>query len=124
MVNIFKYYILFAILFFAVNGFSQNQSLKFEHVGTAEGLSQINVACIMQDSRGFIWIGTRDGLNRYDGYKFTVYNHSFQDKNTISNNQIADFVEDKEGNIWIGTLAGLNKYERKTGRFTRYLHDS
>src|SRR6202012_978680 len=97
---------------------------KFEHVGTAEGLSQINVACIMQDSRGFIWIGTRDGLNRYDGYKFTVYNHSFQDKNTISNNQIADFVEDKEGNIWIGTLAGLNKYERKTGRFTRYLHDS
>jgi signal transduction histidine kinase/ligand-binding sensor domain-containing protein/DNA-binding response OmpR family regulator len=69
-----------------------------------------------------MWIGTRDGLNKYDGYKFTVYSHSFQDDNTLSNNQIADLVEDKDGNIWIATLDGLNKYERKSGRFIRYLH--
>src|ERR1700749_1463863 len=108
MVNIFRCFFSAFLMLVAIAGFSQNQSLKFEHIGTAEGLSQINVLCIMQDSRGFMWIGTRDGLNRYDGYKFTVYNHSFQDDNTISNNQISDIVEDKDGNIWVATLAGLN----------------
>jgi len=123
MKNIFRCFVLIFFLFVTANGFSQNQSLKFEHIGTSEGLSQINVFCIIQDSRGFIWIGTRDGLNRYDGYKFTIYNHSFQDDNTISNNQIADIIEDNAGNIWVATLSGLNKFERKTGRFVRYLHN-
>jgi signal transduction histidine kinase/ligand-binding sensor domain-containing protein/DNA-binding response OmpR family regulator len=123
IVRIYKYCILIVLLFGVVTGFSQNQSLKFEHLGTAEGLAQINVNCIIQDSRGFMWIGSRNGLNKYDGYKFTVYNHSFQDYNTISNNQIADLLEDREGNIWIATLEGLNKYERNTGRFIRYLHN-
>jgi signal transduction histidine kinase/ligand-binding sensor domain-containing protein/DNA-binding response OmpR family regulator len=123
MPNIFRFFIVLFFLFATVKGFSQNQSLKFEHIGTGEGLSQINVFCIMQDSRGFMWIGTRDGLNRYDGYKFTIYNHSFQDDNTISNNQIADLIEDSAGNIWVATLSGLNKFERKTGRFVRYLHN-
>ena len=120
--NISKYFILTLLIFCTTRGFSQNQSLEFEHIGTAEGLSQINVNCIIQDSRGFMWIGTRDGLNKYDGYKFTVYSHSFQDENTLSNNQISDLVEDRDGNIWIATLDGLNKYERKSGRFIRYLH--
>ncbi|SHN28084.1 two-component regulator propeller domain-containing protein [Mucilaginibacter sp. OK098] len=124
MKGILRYFILIFFLFVTANGFSQNQSLKFEHIGTSEGLSQINVICIMQDSRGFMWIGTRDGLNRYDGYKFIVYNHSFQDDNTISNNQIADIIEDNAGNIWAATLSGLNKFERKTGRFVRYLHNN
>ena len=118
----YKYFVFLTLIFVTLDGFSQNQSLKFEHISTAEGLSQINVSCIIQDSRGFMWIGTRDGLNRYDGYKFIVYNHSFQDDNTISNNLVTDLAEDKDGNIWVGTLTGLNKLERKTGRFTRYLH--
>jgi signal transduction histidine kinase/CheY-like chemotaxis protein/ligand-binding sensor domain-containing protein len=122
-VRIYKYCLIVFLLFGAAAGFSQNQSLKFEHLGTAEGLAQINVNCIIQDSRGFIWIGSRNGLNKYDGYKFTIYNHSFQDNNTISNNQIADILEDHEGNIWVATLEGLNKYERNTGRFIRYLHN-
>jgi len=120
---VYRYFVFLILLFCTLNGFSQNQSLKFEHISTAEGLSQINVSCIIQDSRGFMWIGTRDGLNRYDGYKFIVYNHSFQDDNTISNNLITDLAEDKDGNIWVGTLTGLNKLDRKTGRFTRYLHN-
>jgi len=124
MVNMFKCFFAALLLLVAVAGFSQNQSLKFEHLGTAEGLSQINVLCVIQDSRGFMWIGTRDGLNRYDGYKFKIYNHSFQDNNTISNNQISDIVEDKDGNIWVATLSGLNKLERKTDRFVRYLHNN
>ncbi|HWZ13952.1 MAG TPA: two-component regulator propeller domain-containing protein [Mucilaginibacter sp.] len=123
VVRIYKYCLFIFLLFGAATGFSQNQSLKFEHLGTAEGLAQININCIIQDSRGFMWIGSRNGLNKYDGYKFTVYNHSFQDNNTLSNNQIADLLEDRDGNIWVATLEGLNKYERKTGRFIRYLHN-
>src|ERR1700761_8125856 len=95
-------------------GFSQNQSLKFEHFGTREGLSQINVNCIIQDSRGFMWIGSRNGLNRYDGYKFTTYRFDPQNTNTISNNMITDLVEGPDGNIWIATQSGLNMYERNT----------
>jgi signal transduction histidine kinase/ligand-binding sensor domain-containing protein/DNA-binding response OmpR family regulator len=124
ILNIYRHLLLIILLFATGACFSQNQNFKFEHIGTADGLSQINVSCIIQDSRGFMWIGTRDGLNKYDGYRFTIYNHSFQDNNTISNNQIEDLLEDKEGNIWIATLDGLNKYERKSGRFIRYMHDS
>ena len=121
--NIFKYYILTILLFSAFAGFSQNPNLKFEHIGPADGLSQINVSCIIQDHRGFMWIGTRNGLNMYDGYQFTIFNYSSQDSNTISNNQVTDLLEDKDGNIWVGTLYGLNKYETKKGRFIRYMHN-
>jgi signal transduction histidine kinase/ligand-binding sensor domain-containing protein/DNA-binding response OmpR family regulator len=123
-VNIFKYLILTFFLFDALTGFSQNQNLKFEHIGTAEGLSQINVNAIMQDSRGFIWIGTRDGLNRYDGYKFTIYRYDPTDSNTVSNSFIQDIVEDKEGNLWIATQNGVNKFDVRHNLFTRYLHNN
>ncbi|MFD0764294.1 two-component regulator propeller domain-containing protein [Mucilaginibacter lutimaris] len=110
-------------MFCVLSSFGQNQSLKFEHIGTAEGLSQVNVATIIQDSRGFMWIGTRDGLNRYDGYKFTTYRHDEQDPASLSSSMASDIVEDKEGNIWIATIIGLNKLERKTGRIIQYRHD-
>lgn len=103
--------------------FSQNQSLKFEHFGTREGLTQINVNCIIQDSRGFMWIGSRNGLNRYDGYKFITFRNDSQDENSLSNNMITDMAEDRDGNIWIATQNGLNMYERNTGKFVRYAHD-
>src|SRR3569833_3034255 len=105
MVNMFKCFFAALLLLVAVAGFSQNQSLKFEHLGTAEGLSQINVLCVIQDSRGCMWIGTRDGLNRYDGYKFKIYNHSFQDNNTISNNQVVDIAEAHNGDLWEATIS-------------------
>jgi len=122
-VNIYKYLILSILLLCAIPGLAQNQSLKFEHIETSEGLSQINVNCIIQDSRGFMWIGTRNGLNRYDGYKFIIYRYDSMNDNTVSNNMITDIVEGKDGNIWIATQSGLNMYERKTGRFIRYMHD-
>jgi signal transduction histidine kinase/CheY-like chemotaxis protein/ligand-binding sensor domain-containing protein len=103
---------------------AQKLSLNFEHFGTREGLSQINVNSIIQDSRGFMWIGTRNGLNRYDGYNFITYRYDSKNENSISNNMITDLVEDHEGNIWIATPNGLNRYERKTGAFTRYMHDN
>jgi signal transduction histidine kinase/CheY-like chemotaxis protein/ligand-binding sensor domain-containing protein len=103
---------------------AQKLSLNFEHFATREGLCQINVNSIIQDSRGFMWIGTRNGLNRYDGYKFLTYRHDSKDDNSLTNNMITDLAEDAGGNIWIATTNGLNRYERKTGLFTRYIHDN
>ncbi|WP_121810665.1 hybrid sensor histidine kinase/response regulator [Mucilaginibacter kameinonensis] len=122
--NIFKYLFVAVALLVAQNGFSQDRNLKFEHIGTREGLSQINVSTIIQDSRGFMWIGTRDGLNRYDGYGFVIYKHSIQDDNSLSSNLVSDIAEDKDGNIWLATLFGLNKLDRKTGKFVHYFHDN
>lgn len=90
-----------------------------------EGLSQINITSIFQDSRGFVWIGTRDGLNRYDGYSFTIYRYDAKNENTISNNFIQDIKEDKNGNIWIATEGGgMNKYDVRHDVFTRYRHNT
>lgn len=122
--HIFKYLFVAVAIFGARSAFAQERNLKFEHIGTRDGLSQINVSVIRQDSKGFMWIGTRDGLNRYDGYSFVIYKHSIQDDNSLSSNLVSDIAEDKEGNIWLATLFGLNKLDRKTGRFVHYFHDS
>lgn len=113
------------LLFFSIaTTFGQNINIRFDHLGTADGLSQSNVKCILQDSRGFMWFGTRDGLNRYDGYKFTVYKNDPENVNSLSNDFISDIIEDKKGNIWIGTVGGgLNRYDFKKNRFTRYKND-
>src|SRR4030088_175934 len=74
--------------------FSQPQTLKFEHLGTREGLSHSNTICMLQDSRGIMWFGTRDGLNKYDGYNITIYRNDPKNKNSISDNLISALVED------------------------------
>src|SRR5205085_12673310 len=85
------------------------------------GLSQNHVMSILQDSRGFMWFATRDGLNKYDGYKFTVYKNDAKDSNSISNNFISGIVEDSKGIIWIATRAGgLNRYDKEKNKFTRF----
>jgi len=77
----------------------------------------------MQDSRGFLWVGTYDGLNKYDGYNFTVYKNSIDDTSSISDNRIRSMCEDKNGNIWIGTWGGgLNKFIRDTEKFISFHH--
>jgi ligand-binding sensor domain-containing protein/class 3 adenylate cyclase/predicted metal-dependent HD superfamily phosphohydrolase len=101
--------------------FAQNNTIKFTRISLKEGLSQSTVNSILQDKRGFMWFATQDGLNRYDGYTFTVFKHSLQDTNSISDNFIHAIVEDIYGNIWAATDAGLNSYNPETGRFTRYL---
>lgn len=116
--------LIYLIIFvFPVCGYAQNESLQFEHIGTREGLSQVNVNCIIQDSRGFMWIGTRNGLNRYDGYKFVTFRNDVKDPHSLSNNMIIDLAEDSDGNIWAATQLGLNRYDRKTESFVRYVHD-
>jgi PAS domain S-box-containing protein len=100
------------------------QDLNFEHLTDADGLSQNAVFCILQDRQGFMWFGTQDGLNRYDGYSFTVFRHDPQDINSISDNYITALYEDRGGKLWIGTQSGgLNKFDPITETFVRYRHD-
>lgn len=102
---------------------AQNGQFNFDRLGKKEGLSNSSPNCILQDSRGFIWIGTADGLNRYDGYKFKIYKNAPLDSTSISSNYIKDLAEDRYGNIWAATVGGgLNMWNRETGRFYRYLH--
>src|ERR1700753_2922617 len=86
--------------------YPQTDRLSFEHLGTAQGLSQSNVICSLQDSRGFMWFGTREGLNKYNGYSFTVYKNEIGDDRSLSNNEVHDLIEDGSGYLWIATWGG------------------
>src|SRR6188474_214345 len=95
------HYLFFLFILIPIFGLSQNTRLKFEHLQTDAGLSQSNVISILQDSRGFMWFGTRDGLNKYDGYKFTVYKNDPQNPHSLSNNFVRAITESKNGDLWI-----------------------
>lgn len=98
--------------------------IRFEQISLEEGLSQSVVNDILQDSQGFLWIGTDDGLNRYDGYDFKIYKPEPNNLYSISDRTITSIVEDKDGFLWIGTRAGgLNRYDPINGKFTHYFHD-
>jgi ligand-binding sensor domain-containing protein/signal transduction histidine kinase len=98
--------------------------MRFDHISIEQGLSQSSVRVIFQDSRGFLWFGTEDGLNRYDGYTFKTYKPDPDAPNSLSDRWITSVIEDKEGNLWIATrLGGLNHYDPRTEEFTHFLHD-
>ncbi len=106
----------FFMIFSFVPVFSQHQ-INFEHISLKEGLSQSSVKCILQDSKGFMWFGTFDGLNKYDGYKIEVF-RSTQDTNSIAGNSINTIYEDSQNNLWIGiSQTGLSKYNQITATF-------
>lgn len=100
--------------------FAQNETYKFNHITGADGLSQNSVVAIHQDKLGQIWIGTRDGLNKYDGEEFKVFRHQKENENSISNNGVLCIEEDKDGFIWVGTSFGLNRYNPKKNTFKNY----
>lgn len=122
---IFRALLLPILLSVPPTGSVQGQagSLRFETLSVEDGLSQSNVQSILQDSRGFMWFGTEDGLNKYDGYSFTIYKHDPDDQKTISDNSILSIFEDSHKNLWIGTARGLNRFEPKSETFFRYLND-
>ena len=102
--------------------FYPGMSLPFQHLTIQDGLSQNDVSAVLQDSQGYIWIGTQDGLNRYDGYTFIHYRHDPHDLNSISYNNISALFEDADGRLWVGTWGGgLNRYDPLTGKFTHFL---
>ncbi len=109
--------------FLADTPYSQN--IRFEQFSLEEGLSQSVVNVIMQDAKGFLWVGTEDGLNRYDGYNFKIYKPDTENPNSLSDRWITALVEDPHGYLWIGTrLGGLNRYDPQTGSFIHFLHNA
>ncbi len=86
--------------------------ILFGNISVDQGLSQSSVYSILQDSMGLMWFGTEDGLNKFDGYEFTVYKHDPENANSLSNNTILEIYEDQQGQLWIGTIDGLNRYDR------------
>ncbi len=104
--------------------FAPGSVVRFEHLSIEDGLSQNAGLDLFQDSRGYLWIGTQDGLNRYDGYSFKIYKHDPDDPTSISHNSILTITEDASSALWIGTWGGgLNRYDPVSETFTRYLHD-
>ncbi|MBN1598755.1 MAG: hypothetical protein JW894_10705 [Bacteroidales bacterium] len=96
---------------------------KFENYSPENGLSHSHVLSFLEDSKGFMWIGTFDGVCLFDGYTFRQYKGSYGDSASLSNNCIYKIFEDSKGYIWFGTENGLNKYNLKTGKFTVYTHN-
>ncbi len=118
---------LLAILATATPPARAQEAIPFEHLTVSDGLSQGSVNCIFQDSYGFIWFGTQDGLNRYDGYKFNIYKNDPADSTTIGDKFIVSIAEDSGRNLWVGTLNTpelLYRFDRATETFRRVPRDS
>ena len=111
--------IIFFISFFTTLLLAQEYN--FKQLTVDDGLSQSTVFATLQDSRGYMWFGTINGLNKYDGYDFTIYSNNPNDSTTISDNVITSIFEDSKNQIWVGTVNGyLNKFNRNTETFDRY----
>lgn len=121
-----KLFISFLLLSFialtAAEGRSYwNSELFFRDIPVDQGLSQSSVYCMLQDDKGFIWIGTKDGLNRYDGYEFLSYKYTQSNPGSLSNNEIICLENDQNKYLWIGTRSGgINRLEFATGDITRF----
>ncbi|MFC1527531.1 sigma 54-interacting transcriptional regulator [Candidatus Neomarinimicrobiota bacterium] len=116
--------ILFCLTYALWANSNSENGMKFDHLTIKDGLSQSRVITILQDRKGFMWFGTSDGLNRYDGYEFNVYRHNPDDLNSLSSNYINDIYEDINGIIWIGTSGGgLNRFDPELGNFTVFKND-
>ncbi|WP_315814154.1 ligand-binding sensor domain-containing protein [Paraflavitalea speifideaquila] len=96
---------------------AQDASLKFKHLGIADGLSQSSAYCLFQDKKGFIWIGTTDGLSRYDGYNFRHFKYDQHNAHSIGSNELQALGQDSAGNLLVGTSVGLDLFDHRTEQF-------
>lgn len=100
------------------------ESMRFTRIGLDEGISQSTVNTIVQDSLGFMWFGTQDGLNRYDGYEFKIFEPDENDPASLSDRYITALAAGEDGDLWVGTRqGGLNYYDSTTGEFEHFRHD-
>ncbi|MEG1229375.1 MAG: two-component regulator propeller domain-containing protein, partial [Flavobacterium sp.] len=110
----------FYITLFSVKSYAQVQDRYFRTISVDKGLSQSSVFAIQQDTLGFIWIGTQDGLNRYDSKGFKVYRPLKNAKNSLQSYFIRSLFTDHKGRLWIGGNQGLSVYNYDTDNFTNY----
>ena len=118
------------LLFFLISPillvYPQTGQYEFRHLTTEDGLPTNYTYSVLKDSHGFIWIATRAGICRYDGYNMKVFQYDPDDSTSLSENNIAlkySMLEDTAGNLWIATRRGLNKFDYYTETFKRYYHD-
>lgn len=102
---------------------AQSSTIRFDTLNVEDGLSQSNVRAILQDSRGFVWFGTDDGLNKFDGYTFTIYKNDPENPQSLSDNAVYAIFEDAQGVVWLGTGRGLNRFDRQREVFFPYTND-
>ncbi|RYU96816.1 sensor histidine kinase [Emticicia agri] len=100
--------------------YAQKLNYRIDHYGTEKGLSQGSVFAMLKDSRGTMWFGTQDGLNKWDGESFTVFRPSQKKKNSIDGIEIKKLIEDENGDLWIGTESALNRYSYVSNDFKQY----
>jgi len=120
--TVLKTILVSCILIFCGQASAQKMG-DYETISTAQGLSQGMVFDLLQDREGFIWVATKNGLNRYDGYGFKVFSNDPYNTHSLSSNTIVKLFEDSKGRIWVGTEdAGLNIYDKRTGKFHRVIN--
>lgn len=122
-VSVICYFLLvgaFSCFALANNKLAEQRNVIFDRIGTKDGLSQVQVVTIIQDHHGFIWIGTQEGLNRFDGYEFQNYYHSEEIENSLSHNSIWSLLADSTGRLWVGTDAGLNLFDDTDRTFSLF----
>lgn len=117
--TLYRTILLIPALFFVA--FSQQDQIVFERITMEQGLSQSSIFSIAQDTKGFLWFGTQEGLNKYDGYTFKIYRHTSFDSLSLSDNYISSVLVDRSGTIWVGTqFGGLNRFVAASERFVHY----
>lgn len=116
----------FFLALFGAPILAQPGHLVFNRFGIEQGFSNESVQCLLRDQEGFLWVGTENGLNCYDGARVRVYHHRNGDPTALPANWIQSLTEDRNGSIWIGTAGGLSRYDRKTDTFQTFLtgHES
>jgi ligand-binding sensor domain-containing protein/signal transduction histidine kinase len=118
LVNVLAYWLQ---IHFSTNAYCLEKNITFRHLTVRSGLSQSAINAIFQDSQGHLWIGTEDGLNRFNGYNFEHFKHDPQNINSLLHSWIWDISEDGEGNLWVATWAGLCKINQAKTQITRYV---
>ena len=108
------------LIFLTITPFLKAQQLYFSHLNVNNGLSQGVNNCIYKDSRGFVWVSSFDGLNRFDGLNCRIYRQNQSDSFSIKGTLFLNLLEDKNANLWIGSNQGLNFYDRRLNRFLNY----
>lgn len=112
------------IFFLSVQIFYAQNTVRVEHLLTEDGLSQNDVNTIFQDKKGFMWFGTHDGLNKYNGYEFEYYKPIPNDSESINSNLIFNVIGDEKDNLWIATTGnGLNYFDKLSNKFIHFVHN-
>jgi signal transduction histidine kinase/CheY-like chemotaxis protein/ligand-binding sensor domain-containing protein len=109
--------VLIVFIFFCFPSYAQQEGVKFKRLNTNHGLSQSYIISVAQDKKGFMWFGTDAGLNKYDGYNFTIYRNNPEDSATVRANAIWSLFVDSRGRMWVGTSSGLDRFDEERDSF-------